>query len=341
MDCIDPKEIDKPAEQGYIVQNIGTMDKFQEMRVFAGVVDAGSFVAAAEALGMSKAAVSRHVADLEQRLGARLMNRTTRRLSLTDEGELFLARCREILASVEESESEISTRASSASGLLKVSVPVSFALKHLAPLWSDFLAAHPRLTLDVHLADRVVDLVDEGFDLALRIARLPDSSLVSRRIASTRLVLCASPAYLRQRGRPAHPCDLASHAVVGYSLLTTKDQWQFEGPEGAVTVKVTPRLWTNNGDTSVAAAVRGAGIVLQPTFLIADELADGRLVEILPDYRSLELGIYAVYPSRKFVLPKVRALVEFVSAAFADATWLQPGKPAGPRRPVVSPARAR
>lgn len=297
------------------------MDKFQEMRVFAAVVDAGSFVAAAEALGMSKAAVSRHVSDLEQRLGARLMQRTTRRLSLTDEGEVFLARCRDILASVEESEAEISTRATSASGLLKLSVPVSFATRHLAPLWSEFLASHPRLTLDVHLADRVVDLVDEGFDLAVRIARLPDSSLVSRRLATTRLVMCAAPAYLKRRGKPKQPDDLASHDVIGYSLFATPGQWSLQGPDGPVTVKTRPRLWTNNGDTSVAAAVRGAGIDLQPSFLIADELAGGRLVEVLPRYRAGELGIYAVYPSRKFVLPKVRAMVDFLSAAFANAPW--------------------
>jgi DNA-binding transcriptional LysR family regulator len=283
------------------------MDKFQEMRVFAGVVDAGSFVGAADALGMSKAAVSRHVSDLEQRLGVRLMQRTTRKLSLTQEGEVFLARCRDILASIEESEAELSTRAASASGLLKVSVPVSFATKHLAPLWSDFLAAHPRLTLDVHLADRVVDLVDEGFDLAVRIARLPDSSLVSRKLAATRLVLCAAPSYLRRRGTPMHPDDLAAHDVIGYSLLSTPGQWLLQGPDGPVTVKTRPRLWTNNGDTSVAAAVRGAGIDLQPTFLIADELAAGRLVQVLPAWQAVELGIYAVYPSRKFVLPKVRA----------------------------------
>jgi DNA-binding transcriptional LysR family regulator len=301
------------------------MDKFQEMRVFAGVVDAGSFVGAADALGMSKAAVSRHVSDLEQRLGVRLMQRTTRKLSLTQEGEVFLARCRDILASIEESEAELSTRAASASGLLKVSVPVSFATKHLAPLWSDFLAAHPRLTLDVHLADRVVDLVDEGFDLAVRIARLPDSSLVSRKLATTRLVLCAAPSYLRRRGTPTHPDDLAAHDVIGYSLLSTPGQWLLQGPDGPVTVKIKPRLWTNNGDTSVAAAVRGAGIDLQPTFLVADALADGRLVEVLPGWQAMELGIYAVYPSRKFVLPKVRALVNFLAASFADATWAQPG----------------
>jgi DNA-binding transcriptional LysR family regulator len=264
------------------------------------------------------------VSELEQRLGARLLHRTTRKLSLTGEGEVFLARCRDILASIDESEAEISTRSSSASGLLKVSVPVSFALKHLAPLWSDFLAAHPRVTLDIHLADRVVDLVDEGFDLAVRIARLPDSTLVSRRLASTRLVLCASPAYLRRRGTPAHPADLSAHDVIGYSLLSTRGQWLFEGPDGPVTVRITPRMWTNNGDTSVAAAVRGAGIDLQPTFLIADELADGRLTEVLPAYRSVELGIFAVYPSRKFVLPKLRALVEFLSTAFANPTWIRP-----------------
>lgn len=178
------------------------MDKYQEMRVFAAVVDAGSFVAAADALGMSKAAVSRYVSDLEQRLGVRLMHRTTRTHSLTQEGELFLARSREILASIAESEAEVSTRADMASGLLKVSVPVSFGIEHLAPLWSEFLEAHPRVSLDVQLADRVIDLVDEGFDLAVRIARLPDSSLVSRKLAVTRLVLCASPKYLERRGAP-------------------------------------------------------------------------------------------------------------------------------------------
>ncbi len=297
------------------------MDKYQEMRVFTAVIDAGSFVAAAEALGMSKAAVSRYVSDLERRLGVRLMHRTTRRLSLTAEGEVFLARSREILASIEESEAEVSTRSHTASGLLKVSVPVSFGIRHLAPLWCEFMQAHPRVTLDVQLADRIMDLVDEGFDLAVRIARLPDSSLVSRKLASTRLVLSASPEYLRRRGTPGHPGELAEHDVVGYSLLAMSDQWRFTGPQGPVTVKVRPHLWSNNGDTCVAACVRGAGIQLQPTFLIESELASGQLVEVLPQYRSMELGIYAVYPTRKFVLPKVRALVEFLSAKLADAQW--------------------
>jgi DNA-binding transcriptional LysR family regulator len=298
------------------------MDKYQEMRVFAGVVDAGSFVAAGEALGMSKAAVSRHVSELEQRLRVRLMHRTTRRLSLTEEGEVFLARCRDILAAIDASEAELSSRTDIASGQLKISVPVSFGIRHLAPLWHDFLEAHPRVSLDVQLADRVIDLVDEGFDLAVRIARLPDSSLVSRQLAATRLVLCASPRYLKLHGKPKHPSELAQHEVLGYSLLAMADQWQFVGPEGPVSVKVRPRLWTNNGDTCVAAAVQGRGIQLQPTFLVAGELSAGTLVEVLPKYRSLELGIYAVYPTRKFVLPKVRALVDFLSARLASAAWM-------------------
>ena len=297
------------------------MDKYQEMRVFAAVVDAGSFVAAADALGMSKAAVSRYVSELEQRLRVRLLHRTTRKLSLTAEGELFLARCREILASIEEAEAEISTRSDTASGQLKVSVPVSFGIRHLAPLWSEFMEAHPRVTLDVQLADRIMDLVDEGFDLAVRIARLPDSSLVSRKLAATRLVLCASPEYLGTRGTPQHPSELAQRDVIGYSLLTMGEQWQFTGPEGPVSVKVRPRFWSNNGDTCVAACVRGAGLQLQPTFLIARELAAGQLVEVLPQFRSIELGIYAVYPTRKFVLPKVRALVEFLAARLGGAEW--------------------
>jgi DNA-binding transcriptional LysR family regulator len=298
------------------------MDKYQEMRVFVGVVDAGSFVGAADPLGISKAAVSRYVSDLEQRLGARLLHRTTRRLSLTQEGEVFLSRARDILAAIDASEAELSTRTGTASGLVKVSVPVSFGIRHLAPLWGEFLDAHPGVRLDVQTTDRVVDLVDEGFDMAVRIARLPDSSLVSRRLASTRLVLCASPAYLKERGAPRHPAELAGHALIGYSLMAMGDQWQFTGPDGPVTVRIDPRLWTNNGDTCVAAALHACGIQLQPTFLVAGELASGRLVEILPEYRAAELGIYALYPTRKFVLPKVRALLEFLAAKIGNADWV-------------------
>jgi DNA-binding transcriptional LysR family regulator len=297
------------------------MDRFEEMRVFAAVVDAGSFVGASGALEISKAAVSRYVADLESRLAVRLLHRTTRRLSLTPEGEVFHARCRELLASVDEAEAEITSRSGEASGLLRINVPFSFGLLHLAPLWVEFMARHPQVTLDVTLADRVVDLVEEGFDLAVRIARLPNSSLVSRPLTSTRMVLCASPAYLRSHGQPTHPFDLASHVVLAYSLFSMGDQWEFTGSEGVVSVKVTPRMRTNSGDTCRVAALHHQGIVLQPSFLVGPDLLAGTLVEVMPAWRSVEMGVYAVYPSRKFVSPKVRLMIEFLVNAFRTRAW--------------------
>jgi DNA-binding transcriptional LysR family regulator len=297
------------------------MDRFEEMRVFAAVVDAGSFVGAAQPLVMSKAAVSRHVADLEARLGVRLLHRTTRKLSLTPEGEVFHARCKELLENVDEAEAEITSRSGEARGLLKVNVPFTFGLLHLAPLWPEFMELHPNVTLDVTLADRMVDLVEEGFDMAVRIARLPSSSLISRRIASTRMVLCASPVYLRQRGTPMHPTELAGHDVIAYSLLSTGETWEFTGPDGAVSVRVHPRMRTNSGDSCRVAALRHKGIVLQPSFLVGPDLLAGTLVEIMPEYRSFELGVYAVYPSRKFVSPKVRLLIDFLADAFRMQAW--------------------
>ncbi|WP_026355064.1 LysR family transcriptional regulator [Massilia niastensis] len=294
------------------------MDRFQEMKVFSAVVEAGSFTGATRALGMSKAAVSRHVADLEERLGVRLLHRTTRKLSPTTEGEIFHARCRELLDNVDEAEAEITSRSGEASGLLKVSVPVTFGVMHLAALWPAFLARHPKLALDITLSDRVVDLVEDGFDLAVRIGQLPASSLISRRLASTRMVLCASPGYLQRRGEPQHPDELLRHDVVSYSLFSAGENWNFTGPDGEVPVKVAPRVRTNSGDTCRAVALRDQGIILQPTFLVGADLAQGTLREILPAYRSMELGIHAVYPSRKFVSPKVRLLVDFLVEALAD-----------------------
>ena len=297
------------------------MVRFQEMRAFAAVVDAGSFVGGADSLDISKAAISRQVADLEARLGVRLLNRTTRRLSLTDEGEVFHARAKELLGSLDEMESEVAARSGQAVGTLKVTAPVSFGVQHLAPLWPGFMAKHPQVRLEVMLADRFVDLVEEGVDLGVRIARLESSSLVSRRLSSTTLVLCASPRYLKTHGRPRHPSELAQHAVIAYSLLSVGDDWQFTGPEGLVHVRVNPRMRTNSGDTCLAAALGHEGIVLEPSFIVAEDLAQGRLVQLLPEYRSLELGIYAVYPSRKFVAPKVRALIDYLAEAFRKRTW--------------------
>lgn len=297
------------------------MDKYQEMRTFAAVVDAGSFVRAADRLEMSKPAVSRHVSELEARLDVRLLHRTTRKLSLTDEGELFYARCQELLGGIDEAEAEIVSRSSEATGVLKINAPVSFGILHLADLWSEFAERHPRVKLDITLADRVVDLVEEGYDLAIRIATLPSSTLISRQLTSTRMVLCAAPAYLEQAGTPTHPSELAQHKVLAYSYWSTQDVWKFDGPDGHVSVKTHPVLSTNNGDTCRAAALQGHGIVLQPSFIVGNDLVSGALVELLPEYRSIELGIYAIYPTRQHVASKVRLMIDFLREAFHTPRW--------------------
>lgn len=297
------------------------MDKFLEMKTFAAVVDGGSFVQAADALNISKPAVSRHVADLEMRLGVRLLHRTTRKLSLTEEGRLFYERCKAVLVDVEVAEEEITAKSIAVKGLIKVNVPVSFGLWELAPLWPDFMTKYPDVALDITLADRIVDLVEEGYDLAVRIARLPNSSLVSRKLASTRMVLCASPGYLRQHGKPKHPSELTEHPVLAYSLLATGDQWDFQGPEGKVSVTVKPVMRTNSGDTCIAAARKGKGVILQPSFMVSADLQGGALVELMPTYRSIEFGIFAVYPTRQHVSPKVRAMIDFLEKAMKGVSW--------------------
>lgn len=294
------------------------MDKFLEMKTFAAVVDAGSFVQAADALDMSKPAVSRHVAELEQRLGVRLLQRTTRKLSLTEEGRLFYGRCKTVLADVEVAEDEITAKSVAVKGLIKVNVPVSFGLLELAPLWPDFMTQYPDVELEITLADRIVDLVEEGYDLAVRIARLANSSLVSRKLASTRMVLCASPGYLKKFGTPKHPSELTQHPILSYSLLATGDQWDFEGPQGQISVAVKPIMRTNSGDTCIAAARKGKGVILQPSFMVNADLQNGTLVELMPSYHSIEFGIFAVYPTRQYVSPKVRAMIDFLSKALKN-----------------------
>lgn len=298
------------------------MDRFQEMTSYVAVVEAGSFVKAADATGLSKAAVSRHIADLEQRLGTRLLHRTTRRLSMTDDGQRFLTHAKEMLAAIDEAESEITARSGEASGQLRINAPLTFGLLHLAPLWGRFLERHPKVTLDIALSDRVVDLVEEGYDLAVRITNLPSSQLVTRQLATTRIVLCASPAYLAEHGTPQHPRELASHAAVSYTYWSGRDEWSFTGPDGAAqTARIHARLHANNGDTCRAAALDHQGIILQPDFLVADDLRAGTLVELMPDYRSITLGIHAVYPSRKHLPLKTRRLVDFLVEAFATPGW--------------------
>ena len=294
------------------------MDRSLEMQTFSAVVDTGSFVKAAESLGLSKAAVSRYVAELETRLGVRLLHRTTRRLSLTEEGQGFHVRSKELLAGVLEAEREATSKSSAASGLLRINVPVTFGILHLAPLWAAFRARHPEVTLDITLADRVVDLLEEGYDMAIRIATLPASTLVSKRLATTRMVLCASAPYLQAHGTPSHPSELATHQVIAYNYWSTKDEWYFDGPQGQVSVKTRPCIRTNSGDTCRAAAIAHQGVILQPSFIVGADLKSGALVELMPAFHSIEMGIYAVYPTRKHVSPKVRALIEFLAQRFAQ-----------------------
>ena len=297
------------------------MDRFAELRAFVEVVRTGAFVKAAEALDLSKTAVSRQVGELEKRLGVRLLNRTTRRLSLTEEGQRFHEHARTVLADLESAEADVMTRAREVTGLLRITAPLSFGILHLAPLWPEFRVRHPGAALDVTLGDRVVDLVDEGYDLAVRIARLPDSTLVSRRLASTRMVLCAAPAYLRKHGTPRQPAELAAHVTLAYSYWSSGDEWQFAGVEGDVSVRVKPWMHTNNGDSCRAAALAGHGIILQPSFLVGEDLRRKALVELMPEFRAAELGVYAIYPTRRYLLPRVRAMVDFLAERFREPPW--------------------
>lgn len=297
------------------------MDKFQEMLTFSAVVDAGSFVGGANTLDMSKAAVSRYIGDLETRLGVRLLHRTTRKLSLTQEGEVFYARCKELLSNISDAELEITSRTAEAVGVLRISAPVTFGVLHLANLWGEFASKHPKVSLDITLSDRVVDIIEDGFDVAIRIAQLPNSTLISKKLASTQMVLCASPQYIKRNGKLTHPADLAKHSILAYTYWSMRDEWTFEGPEGSVTVKTVPRLKTNNGDTNLACALNDQGIVLQPSFLVGKYIKVGELVELIPEYKSIELGIYAIYPTRKLVSPKVRLLIDFLVQSFKKPNW--------------------
>lgn len=289
------------------------MDRFSEMRTFSAVAEHGGFTRAAEALVMSRAAVSRQVSDLESRLGTRLLQRTTRRVALTEEGEIFLERCAEILQSLEEAESELTERTRVPRGRLRMNVPVSYGMTSIAPRLGEFHEQYPQIELDVTLADRAVDLIEEGYDLAIRIGILQDSSLVSRQISMTRLMLCASPGYIERHGRPESPTDLARHQTIAYSYFSSRDTWQFNGPSGTEKVTIKPWMRTNNGDTAIHVAVSGEGIVLQPDFLVEPAMARGELEEILPDYKARELGIHALFPSRKHVSARVRAFIGFLS----------------------------
>jgi DNA-binding transcriptional LysR family regulator len=298
------------------------MDPFRQMQAFVAVVQAGSFVAAAERLDTSKAVVSRMVQELEARLGTRLLNRTTRRLSLTDAGNDYVERCRQILEDVADANAAASLGASQISGRLKINAPLTFGNLHLAPLWGEFLKLHPLVELDITLTDRVVDLVEEGFDMAVRIAQQANSSLVSRTLAHDRMVLCASPHYLRHAAPIEALADLAQHSVMAYAWWSGGDEWRFEDAQGKQHSVVTrPRLRANSGDTCRAAALADQGVIYQPQFLVGEDVRAGRLVRVLPALLGPVISIHVVYPSRKHLAGKVRAMVDFLGAAFQTPVW--------------------
>jgi DNA-binding transcriptional LysR family regulator len=295
------------------------MDRLRAFEVFVTVVQKGSFARAADALDTSPANVTRYVNDLETHLGTRLLNRTSRKLSLTEGGDTLYARCTTILEDVAETEGLLTATSAEPRGRLRINAPVSFGVLHLAPLWPRFMQRYPDIELDIALIDRVVDIVDEGFDLAIRISRAGSHEHAARKLAASKNVLCASPAYLGRHGHPATPDDLLRHTCIGYSYAASGDEWQLTDSGGKPHhVRVDCRMHTNNGDTARAAALAGHGIIWQPTFLIGDDLRAGRLVRVLPEYRLPDIDVLALYPSRRHVSAKVRVLIDFLVGAFAD-----------------------
>ena len=298
------------------------MDQFRQMEAFVAVVQAGSFVQAAQRLDTSKAVVSRLIMELETALGTRLMQRTTRRLSLTDAGNDYFGRCRQILDDLADANAAASKGSVQVSGRLKINAPLTFGNLHLAPLWGEFLKLYPQVELDISLTDRLVDLVEEGYDLAVRISSQADSSLVSRTLAHDQMVVCASPHYLRQAPPITSLQDLARHSVMAYSWWSGGDVWQLEDALGGHhQVTTHPRLHANSGDTCRAAALADQGVIFQPAFLVGDDIRQGRLMRILPDLHGPRIAIHVVYPSRKHLPGKVRAMADFLAAAFQTPAW--------------------
>jgi len=294
------------------------LDRVTGMQVFVRVATLGSFSAAARALHLSQTMVTKHVAALEDRLGVKLLHRSTRRLVLTEAGRSYLAACERILAEIEEAEASASLDRIEPRGTLRLNVPLTFGLRQIVPALTAFSRLHPAVAVDLGLADRYVDLIEEGWDLAVRIGRLKDSGLVARRLAPCRTIVCAAPSYLEARGAPRSPEDLSGHNCLGYTLPSAigAGRWAF-GAGGDVVVPVEGNLRANNGDALLAAALAGQGLIYQPTFIVGDSLRDGSLLRVLSGYPTLELGVHAVLPSGRQAPAKVRAFVEFLARRFA------------------------
>ncbi|MHC5654650.1 LysR family transcriptional regulator [Stappia sp. ICDLI1TA098] len=308
------------------------MSSFPDMEIFARVVGAGSMSAAGREMGLSPAVVSKRLRRLEDRLGTRLLQRTTRQLTLTEAGQGYYERVVAILASVEEAEAFVSRRSAVARGTLRVSAPTSFGRMHIAPHLSKFLAVNPELACNLDLSDALVDIVGEGYDLAIRIAELEDSSLVARRLAPVHRVLCAAPAYLEKAGAPLSIADLQdNHVCVS---TTQQEVWRLAGPQGIELVRTGGPIRTNSSEVVREALLSGAGVALRSTWDIGPELRAGQLSIVLPQYRaSKNVGLFAVYPSRRFLPAKVRVFIDFLATLYGLSpywdegldTWLEAG----------------
>ncbi len=307
------------------------MDQLLAMKVFVQVVESGSFARASERLGISTTACSRRVADLEAHLGGRLLNRTTRKLSLTESGRAFHDRSLQLLADLDEAERLVAQSAEAPRGTLRITCSTNFGMRQLAPAIAAFMSRYPEMKFDVSLSDRIVDIVEEGFDLAVRIGTLGLQNLVARKLGESRMIACASPAYLAARGTPQRPEDLVKHNCLTYAYGPPVGQWTFRGAGVAtengragkvgaeIVVRVAGNLHSNNGDMLVAAAAEGAGIAWEPSFIVAPQLREDRLVPILAAFESPPLDIWAVYPSRRHLSAKVRVFIDFLAERFKQS----------------------
>lgn len=290
------------------------LDSLNDIAVFVRVVDSGSFTAAAERLGISKSVVSKYVTRLEDRLGARLLNRTTRRLSLTEAGRVFYERSRKGLADIEDAQAEVSRLQGEPRGTLRLNAPMSFGILHVAPALPEFLNLHPDVTVDMNLDDRIVDMIEEGFDVSVRISELPDSSLVARRLGPCRHAIVAAPAYLERCGTPRTPEELRNHNIITYRYQESALEWHFLTPGNKpISVAVSGSLMMNNSLAVREALLEGVGITRTPTFVVGKDIQEGRLIQVLSKYQILEVTIFLVYPQRRHLSPKVRAFVDFMA----------------------------
>lgn len=288
------------------------------LAVFAKVADLRSFAGAAAELGLSKATVSKMVSRLERRLGARLFNRTSRRLALTDAGRSLSERAARVLAEGEAAENEMRAQSASPRGLVRIAVPMSFGLREVAPALPDFFAECPDVSIDLHLSDEVIDLIGMGFDMALRIAALPDSSLIARRLCAVPRALVAAPGYLTRHGRPKHPRELSEHACLGYAYLPTPEVWRFSDRAGEeITVRASGPLRVNNADALMPALLAGAGLAVQPEFLIRDDIAAGRLEVVLPGWKLPEIALHLVMPPGSPRPARSDAFADFLARRFS------------------------